>query len=74
MNRYKKDEIKNLFNHRTYRDWKEKAKKYTKAELYAEFPEEFPATSLDNITTPGMAITIKELKERYEKGRPIPVD
>jgi hypothetical protein len=74
MNRYKKNQMPPLFNHKTYRAWKEKATKYTKEELYENFPVEFPATSLDNLTTPGMTITVKELKERYEKGRPIPVD
>jgi hypothetical protein len=31
-----------------------------------------PGTVFEQLTVPGQALTIKELMERYEKGRPIP--
>lgn len=37
-------------------------------------PETYPKYSTKSITVPGQAQTIKELMDRYEKGRPIPVD
>ena len=75
MARLEKTEIKvRYFNHHTYKDYRNKTKRLTKAEMYTQLPDEFPAGSLESITIPGQTITIKELNERYEKGRPIPVE
>jgi len=38
------------------------------------FPEEYPKDSTVSLTVPGQAISIKNLMDRYEKGRPIPVE
>ena len=35
-------------------------------------PESYPKDSTLSITIPGQALTIKEIMDRYEKGRPIP--
>ena len=40
----------------------------------AKMPEQYEKGSTDSITVPGMSITIKELIQRYEKGRPIPAE
>lgn len=74
MTRYERTELPKYFNGNTYTAWKKKAKRYTKEEIYEHYPEEFPAGSLESLTVPGQAVTIKELNERYEKGRPIPVE
>ena len=42
-----------------------------KEELY---PEIYPPGSHKSITTPGQAISLKDLMDRYEKGRPQPVE
>ena len=39
-----------------------------------KMPEQYSKGSTDSITVPGMALTIKELINRYEKGRPIPAE
>jgi hypothetical protein len=38
------------------------------------WPEHHGEGRMDNLTVPGQSITIKELKDRHEKGRPIPVE
>ena len=70
MNRYDRTEIPKYFNGNTYRAWRKDAKRLTKDELIEQ--DIVSKEDLDSITTPGQAITIKELNERYETGRPVP--
>lgn len=74
MARYEKQTKIKYFNANTYKAYKQNAKRYTKQELYDTFPEKYPPGSLESITVPGQAVTVKQLMERYEKGRPVPVE
>ena len=37
-----------------------------------DMPDYYQKDSTKSITVPGQSVTIKELMDRYEKGRPIP--
>jgi hypothetical protein len=58
------------FNHHTYM----KHATRRNGDKEGLMPEYYSKGSTDSITVPGMAITIKELMNRYEKGRPIPAE
>lgn len=58
-------------HHSTYLARRVKVKPHEKEELQ---PEDYPKDSTKSITVPGQSQTIKELMQRYEKGRPIPVE
>lgn len=61
----------NWFNPHEYGEKRLRVKPSEKETL---LEEDFPKDSTKSITVPGQAITIKDLMDRYAKGRPIPVE